>query len=188
MAFFNFYVLWRDRSLFVDLRDQKPTSVGDMTSLNDLVAVSDQVGLVVSIAVAVTFLVWFHRVYANLGELVRPDGSRGARHATGWAVGAWFVPPLNLWQPATMMDELWARKQPISAHGSAWVVWVWWAAYLGSALVAILQFFIDSGDIDERITSTTYGFVGQLLGLIGAALAIVMVRGVTAAQHASRSG
>jgi hypothetical protein len=83
------------------------------------------------------FLLWLHRAYANLPYLarIRP------RYTTAWAVGAWFVPLVNLVMPYNIMREIWCHYQR-AAFGRiiapvALLGW-WWASVLGSLVVAIV--------------------------------------------------
>jgi hypothetical protein len=55
-----------------------------------------------SLATAVGFLVWFHRAYTNLPAL----GIEPLPYATGWTIGAWLVPLLNLVRPKQIMDTI----------------------------------------------------------------------------------
>lgn len=57
--------------------------------------------LLVYLGTVVAFLVWFRRAYRNLPAL----GAESLRFSSGWAVGAWFVPFLNLVRPKQLADE-----------------------------------------------------------------------------------
>jgi Domain of unknown function (DUF4328) len=61
-----------------------------------------------SLATAVGFLVWFHRAYTNLPAL----GIEPLPYATGWTIGAWLVPLLNLVRPKQIMDTIWRGSDP----------------------------------------------------------------------------
>jgi hypothetical protein len=60
----------------------------------------------------------FRRAYRNLPAL----GAESPRFSSGWAVGAWFVPFLNLVRPKQIMDDIWRASDPaLPAHpGAAW--------------------------------------------------------------------
>lgn len=49
------------------------------------------------------FLTWFYLAYSNLPKL----GLGRLRLSSGWAIGAWFVPFLNLIRPKQIADDLW---------------------------------------------------------------------------------
>ena len=46
-------------------------------------------------ACAIAFISWMHRAYSNIQAL--PPAY--PRYATGWTIGAWFVPILNFFRP-----------------------------------------------------------------------------------------
>ena len=83
------------------------------------------VGLVQSalyIACIVVFIRWLHRAYKNL-DAVAPTQRR---HGTGWAIGGWFVPVLNLWRPKEIINDIWRSGGTVPP---AWLAW-WWGAFL----------------------------------------------------------
>lgn len=53
---------------------------------------------------AIAFVAWFHQAYKNLSTYSFVD------HRPGWAIGAWFVPFLNLYRPFKIMGELFRRS------------------------------------------------------------------------------
>ncbi|PZS12734.1 MAG: hypothetical protein DLM64_04540 [Solirubrobacterales bacterium] len=54
------------------------------------------------------FLVWFYRAYSNLPLL----GVKHMRYRTPWAVGAWFIPVLSIFQPKQMANDIWRGSHP----------------------------------------------------------------------------
>ena len=67
----------------------------DTANLSDtLFQVVAVLQLLVLIATAVVFLRWFKLAYADVDAF-----GATRRFARRWAVGAWFVPVLNLWRP-----------------------------------------------------------------------------------------
>src|SRR5262249_13965466 len=59
--------------------------------------------LLLTIAIIVVFIVWFHRAAKNNVAL----GRRRARYSPGWAIGGWFIPFANLVIPAQIAQDLW---------------------------------------------------------------------------------
>jgi hypothetical protein len=137
----------------------------------------------------VAFIVWFHRAYRNLAGL----GARSLRFTSGWAIGAWFVPVLNLVRPKQLMDDIWRATDPVlvGQPGVAWkqqpvskMVLAWWAAYLGAnlteAVAANLGQLVPDATASEQLLYTTEAFMAADLLLVPAALlAYVLVRQVT---------
>jgi hypothetical protein len=98
----------------------------------ELVANDDRQGLIGSaqlvlyLAGVVTFIMWLYRAYQNV-DVVKPGGRR---YGHGWAIGAWFVPILNLFRPKQIVNDVWwaGEERP------QWslLVWSWWACFLVS--------------------------------------------------------
>ena len=114
--------------------------------------------LVVLLATMPVFIVWFHRLYTNLPAL----GARQLRFGRGWAIGAWFVPILNLWRPKQIANDIWRASDPDRAvTGDQWrgrpvagLVHLWWGVYLLSNLVsqAVLRFSLEADGAAELRT------------------------------------
>jgi Domain of unknown function (DUF4328) len=165
---------------------------GDFPSFDELDASDNRQGiagvleLVTFIAVVIVFLTWFSRAYKNLGSL----GASGFRFTPGWAVGAWFVPILNLWRPKQIANDIWRASDPAAApaQGSVWreqaisplltIWWIFWivSGYLGN-LTARLAF---EGDEASDVRDADYAdVVGLVLDAVAAVLAIVVVSRMT---------
>ncbi len=136
---------------------------------------------------AIPFLMWFHRAHRNLPAL----GNRRLEYTPGWAVGAWFVPILNLFRPYQIMREVWKGSDPENlqtsypggAGGSAMVGW-WWALFIVMGVSGNMT-NINSTDrsLDGLITTSWTLIVSSLLSLPAGLLAILMVRAVDANQQ-----
>src|SRR5439155_3907674 len=138
------------------------------------------------IAAIVLFLRWFHRSYRNLRAV---GGNQ--RYGEGWAIGAWFVPFLNLYRPKQIANDIWRGSDPALPNAapserapvSPLLGW-WWAAFLVSTwadnIAARLAF---NGDAASDIRSADLAqLVGDVLDLIAAVLAIAAIRALTARQ------
>jgi hypothetical protein len=93
--------------------------------------------LAVFIVATFLWIVWFHRAYRNVESLDRI----GLRFGTGWAIGAWFVPILNLFRPKQIANDIWRATDPDPPEGLAWtsrpvapIVHWWWATWLVASL------------------------------------------------------
>lgn len=64
------------------------------------------------LAAGVLFVIWFYRAYENLRPLAAPE----PRRDSGWTLGAWFVPILNLVLPKLMLNEIWRGSDPDPAR------------------------------------------------------------------------
>lgn len=92
---------------------------------------------VVFIVAAVFFLRWFRRAYDNLLGL----GAKELRFGPGWAIGAWFVPILNLFRPKQIANDIWRASDPAAPaeQGTDWkerplpgLYGLWWGLFVVS--------------------------------------------------------
>jgi hypothetical protein len=92
-----------------------------------------RLGIVEIAAYVVTgllFIVWLRRSYRNLTAF----NSAPTRFTDGWAIGAWFVPVLNLFRPKQIVDECWTESGPGRTAGDRYrpgarvpaVFNIWW--------------------------------------------------------------
>jgi len=153
-----------------------------------------------TIALVVVFVIWFHRVRANV------DCYRDAPEQTlspGWALGGWFCPVANLWFPALMTMEVWqasdprARERGGSTPGRLPLVWAWWLTLTGSMVLSTIGYLMranrDGGDVvaaGEHVadagllrTSALISVGATALYVVAAVLAVVVVAGISGFQH-----
>lgn len=73
------------------------------------------------VAAVVVWLRWFHRAYVNVAAV---GGQQ--RYGTGWAIGAWFVPILNLFRPKQIANDIWEAggRRPGALLGWWWALWL----------------------------------------------------------------
>ena len=140
--------------------------------------------LIVSAGAGVLFIAWTSRLYRNLAPL----GTRGLRFTEGWAIGAWFVPLLNLVRPKQILNDIWRASEP-GAGGDGWqhnrvspLLHWWWASWVVGLLLVGSSDLV-TNDL-ERIREQLAKDVGAAMALaIGAALALVTVRRLTERQE-----
>ncbi|MGH2730161.1 MAG: DUF4328 domain-containing protein [Actinomycetota bacterium] len=162
------------------------------TSNDDRQATIGSLQLLIVLITAIPWLGWFRRAYGNLSSL----GVREPRFTPGWAVGAWFVPFLNLVRPKQIADDLWrstdptlpAQAEPLwrSKGVHALVHW-WWATWILSAVAAWIGAGLSEGEnltIDQLQTASIFVTLSDLAALIAGILAIRVVRVITARQEA----
>jgi hypothetical protein len=79
----------------------------------------------------VMFMVWLYRARINADGRGWPQ-----RESPGWAIGAWFVPVVNLWLPFQIMADIWrAGLPPEERANRAILPGIWWACLsVGSLL------------------------------------------------------
>lgn len=145
--------------------------------------------LSIYLVTGIVFIVWFHRAYKNLVAF-------GAElpHKRGWAIGAWFVPILNLFRPKGMADAIWQASDPELPHpaGDEWskreaplFMHVWWVTWILSLFLG--RAYANMGrtieSIDQAQTLNTVGLASDGLGAVAGILAIAFVKGATKRQE-----
>jgi hypothetical protein len=168
-----------------------PPALSELTASDDRQALAGGLALVTFIVTIVLFLMWFARAYKNLVAL----GATDLRFTHGWAVGAWFVPILNLWRPKQIANDIWRASDPAlqPTAGASWrerpvsgLLTLWWLAWVVSVygwnLSTRLYF---SGDGADDLRDADYAdLVALSLDITAAALAIAVVRKLTERQSA----
>jgi Domain of unknown function (DUF4328) len=147
----------------------------------------------VSQATIVLWLVWQHRMTANLWA----RDPNGLRITPGWAVGWWFIPIANLWKPFQAVRELWKASHGGGAWQSlrTWPVIGWWWAIWMLSLVHV-WFGEHSGGVSfgtmpmgtpitptDIITRDKWQILSLALRVFAAVFAIKIVRSVVHAQE-----
>ncbi|WP_371476798.1 DUF4328 domain-containing protein [Kitasatospora sp. NBC_00315] len=123
------------------------------------------------LSIVVMFLCWFRRCRLN-AEVLAPGKHRYAVNST---VGMWFVPVVMWWAPRRIALDI---RRAGGATGGDWVINAWWAAWLAKSVGVTAYMVVDlSGDINAPPI--------VLVDIVASALAILMIRQVTATQDAT---
>jgi hypothetical protein len=161
---------------------------GDLSHADQLTRSADLARFAAFLAAAIAFLAWFARAYRNLARL----GVPGLRYASAWAVGAWFVPILNLFRPKQVANDIWRATDPQLRsdgwHGrdvSPWLHW-WWAFWVAGGVFGNQAAFaqIQAHTMSEQLRASSFAIVADILFAVGAAFAIAVVSVVTLRQEA----
>ncbi len=130
----------------------------------------------------ITFLMWFHRVRANLPAL----GISDARWSPRWAVGWWFVPVMSLFRPYQVAAEIWRASDPVATpmdwttRPVAPVLGWWWGLFITSVITDQISFRMWMR-VDENTPSgfmqnlAALDIVTAVIDLVGAWLAIQVI-------------
>jgi len=116
-------------------------------------------------------------------------------HGTGWAVGAWFVPILNLWRPLEIARDIWRGSDPDRPEASRGTERIpgllacWWGFFVVSNLASnAASRLAFRGDTPEDVRDTALAFlVGDALDLVAAGLAVAVVHHATSRQEERRA-
>jgi hypothetical protein len=161
---------------------------GDLSRADALTRSADLVRFLVFLAAAIAFLAWFSRAYRNLARL----DVAGLRYTPGWAVGAWFVPILNLFRPKQVANDIWRATDPrqhnAGWHGrdvSPWLQW-WWAFWVAGGVFGNQAAFaqLEAKTVSEQLRASSFAIVADVLFAVSAALAIAVVSVLTIRQEA----
>jgi len=153
------------------------------------VNVVDVIARVLVIITAVPFLIWFHRCYRNLTWLY----VQGTKYSTGWAVGGWFIPFVNLFRPYQVAREIWDASNPDmhpNEGPSSWIlkrsaqqIQVWWFLWLAPGLVwTVARTFHNQPSVEKWKIGIGLIIIGYLLNISSAAVTILLIRRLNARQ------
>jgi hypothetical protein len=174
--------------------DPVSVSYADLEGSDDLVALTGLARIGLMVLAAIVFLVWLHRVFRNLHDVL---GTRGLDHSPAWAVGWWFVPFANLWKPKQVLTEAWRASGPeVPAFSAVWersrstplVAW-WWAAFLIANVLYRISNSMARGDelsLGTLSSSIKVGLVGDAL-VLGAGILLVVIVGQVATRLTARA-
>ncbi len=185
-----------ERSRFAGyLAGDASISADDITHAAARISVASLPVALAFLTTAVLTMIWMYRLAVNHRALGRP----GSTWSPLWGVFGWFLPPVLYVIPWLMFGELWRGSAPGTvANDPGWkrnrispVVHAWWVVF---GLGGVLSFSAQIGsatvgssarDIAERFDTSIAATVGTtLLTVAGAALYLLVVRGLTARQRA----
>jgi uncharacterized protein DUF4328 len=133
------------------------------------------------VACAVTFIRWLHLAYRNMDAIGPPY----RRWDTGWAIGSWFVPFLNLWRPKQIVNDVWNSGAPAAKGPPFWLM-LWWLAWLVSNVlgrIAFPELDENASLADLRQDSVNY-MISDGFDVAALALALLTIRVITKRQEA----
>jgi hypothetical protein len=142
-----------------------------------IIAVSELAGLV-ELVIAVSYLAWSYQVTAGIPWLTGRMPSIGKVGAVGW----WFVPLANAIMPAVILNGI-SKALAIPGRGRpAWLVPVWWVAYLLAQLLG-LGWQLTLSDLDTRpdavaedyARATNLFLAGEALTIVAAVACIALI-------------
>ena len=138
------------------------------------------------VATAVTFIVWFSRVYTNLTFL-----GRVRRRRPVWAAVSWFIPVAGMVIPYGIGAEIWTQSKPepgpVNEYRDANMepVISWWALFLIMSIVNVVEAFALPADYTANDLAAYVGvdIVSSVVSVAAAIAAIRFVRRATRRQE-----
>ncbi|WP_203923534.1 DUF4328 domain-containing protein [Rugosimonospora africana] len=153
-----------------------PDADGGTAALLDVLSTLLVVGWIYT---AVTFLMWLYRARENLDR----RGDTALTWKKGWTIGGWFIPVADLFIPAAVVSEVFARSRPGAFR--TWkvprLVVVWWVAFV----LGLIRFTFTTvyADGTRHVTGVQFwNAVNGVAGAVAAVLAVRIVQQVTAWQ------
>ncbi|MBS2939164.1 DUF4328 domain-containing protein [Nocardioides sp. J2M5] len=164
-----------------------PTSVPEAEATRaDRLMTASIAEVVVTVVCGVLFIAWLYQAHTS----DRTDPAYNRRRS-GWAIGGWFVPFVNLWFPFQVVSDLRDGARGEGRPPSAGLQWAWWLCFLALQVGwrATGAFYDSAGEVpdsdlalyaDRLETAMAVETVAEVLSVVTAVLAIVMVRQLTA--------
>jgi hypothetical protein len=159
----------------------EPVSDAEIDASNARVTAIGSIQTAFLIAAAVFFIRWLRLAYRN-ADVVAP-GLR--RYGHGWAIGAWFVPILNLWRPKKIVNDAWRAGapagDPYAAPLPAWLN-LWWAGWLLTNVLAQVagRLALRQDTNAELRTLDLWYLASDGTDVVAALLAVLVVRRISA--------
>ncbi|GAA3270457.1 hypothetical protein GCM10010493_54350 [Streptomyces lavendulae subsp. grasserius] len=125
---------------------------------------------------AAVFIAWFHRMRRATGALAPDAFERGS----GWAIGAWLIPVVNLWLPFRIALGMWgAAVSPSATPGrpvrlSFRPVEVWWVLFVLTRLFDRYTAWLHrrAEGVGEFRDALFQGMLSDALNVVAAAAAV----------------
>ncbi|MBB5786064.1 DUF4328 domain-containing protein [Jiangella mangrovi] len=142
---------------------------------DDFAVTSNRVWLVMLVVNASVFIVWQYRHAKNARILGSTSWGPGS------AIAGWFIPIANVFLP---VRQLWvASKFSDPRQNGAGIVIAWWLTVFIGGMVMRASGSQESNTIEDFRSADTAAAVGEVLSIVSAGLAILMVRELTRKQE-----
>lgn len=128
-----------------------------------------------------------YRAIKNLHTL----GSKFVEMSPGWAVGWYFIPIANLWQPAKGMSQIYngtfaAVGEPVPGESR---IAIWWTCWILSNIAANISFRISGFDnMGAGIPSFSFDVGSSVFGVLSAWALIRLIRPIAEKQELFKHG
>ncbi len=124
-----------------------------------------------SLLAIISLMTWLSRSVDNTPSL----GGGIARRGPRWAIGAWFIPIVNIVMPALILRDL-ARRVSPDLTGRDKLVLVWWLSYWGPVVLAFYAAFIPIEGTDSVREQYAWLIAVQAVNTLGYLMTIVVMR------------
>lgn len=148
--------------------------------------------IIIIFITGILFIIWFYRSHCNLKAL----GNRYLKYGSGWAIGGFFVPILNLFRPYQVMKEIWMKSNPNVNFdvlpGSKWkesnsstlVGWWWFLFILGNILGYLpISYWAQEESINMFITGDWLSISVEIVDIVAAIITIRLINEIVRWQE-----
>ncbi len=154
---------------------------------DDRVAAVAITSLVALLVTGIVWIVWQYRSQANL----HASRLRQLGYTPGWVIGWWLIPFANLVKPFQTVRELWKASSGADAWwlSPTWpLIGWWWAAWIAALVLGRVATAVFNGaaTLETLVSSSWLYLVYEVVVIIGAVLAIAIVRAVIQRQEGLR--
>src|ERR1044072_9115201 len=165
----------------------------DQAASNDLRQwVVTVVSITVFVALVFAFLTCLHRVMKNLPALGNPKSR--IEYTPAWAVGSFFIPFGHLFMPYRAVREAWGKSNRVVRSGTglafaplspSGLLVGWWVSWIAFGVVSRVASRLNSSsdDAETFLRATGVMIVANVVGILAAVLAILVVRGLDRRQE-----
>jgi hypothetical protein len=139
--------------------------------------------IAVYIATVVVFLMWLYRVSNNVAAF-----GATTQHSSGWAVGSFFVPIINLFVPYQAVKDIWKKSEPNAADAFSYGVsppgffLAWWGFWIASNVSSNAYFRMTMAEAPMEALATV-GILSEVLSIAAAAFAIQVIKEIDRRQE-----
>lgn len=119
----------------------------------------------------ISLMTWLSRSVDNTPSL----GGGIARRGPRWAIGAWFIPIVNIVMPALILRDL-ARRVSPDRNGHDKLVLAWWLLYWVPVIVAFYIAFLPLQGTDSIRDIYAWLIAVQVVNALGYVMTIVVMR------------
>lgn len=124
-----------------------------------------------SLLAIISLMAWLSRSVDNTPSL----GGGIARRGPRWAIGAWFIPIVNIVMPALIVRDL-ARRVSPDRNGHDKLVLAWWLLYWVPVIVAFYIAFLPIEGTDSIRDLYAWLIAVQVVNALGYVMTIVVMR------------
>jgi hypothetical protein len=183
-AFGLLFPVLHERDLIHRVQSGGTITLEEAQRADDRVGAMSSIVLVLYLITGIVWIIWFYRARKNADAF----GSVFQRFGAGWAIGGWFCPIVNLWFPYVIAKDILddTERDP----NAGWpqrpfrpLLLLWWLAYVALFVMG----FVESAASDSKTPDGLHHYTNVVIAatiarLVAAALALVVVRQITAAQ------